>query len=101
MKTAEFLGQATNDLHRIDNELKALESRVKASGEEEDQWAANQVRKLRADMQVVRTEMNAIAHCVEVDGEASVLKSKVDAERHWVALKAAVKAYRDHVGSAD
>ncbi|GAB5482637.1 MAG: hypothetical protein Pars92KO_23940 [Parasphingorhabdus sp.] len=101
MKTTEFLGQAKNDLHRIDNELKALESKVKAAGDEQDQWATNQVRKLRADMQVVQTEMDTIAHRIEVDGEAGVEKSKVDAERHWMALKAAVQAYREHVGLAD
>lgn len=100
MKTAEFLGQAKDDLHRIDNELQALESKVKAAGDEKDQWAANQVRKLRTDMQLVQTEMNAIAHRIEVGGEAGVEKSKINAERHWMALKAAVKAYREHVGLA-
>ncbi len=101
MKTTEFLGQAKNDLHRIDNELKALESKVKAAGDEQDQWATNQVRKLRADMQAVQTEMNAIAHRIEVGGEAGLEQTKVNAERHWMALKAAVQAYREHVGLAD
>ncbi|SPH18269.1 hypothetical protein DEA8626_01801 [Defluviimonas aquaemixtae] len=97
-KSYEFVAEARAGLDQIDAELSALETKVKASGKAADDWTCDQAGKLRADWQKARTEMRKIADRIETEGDEAARDAKAQAERHWAALKAAVKAYRDHVG---
>lgn len=97
-KSSEFVEKAKAGLDQIDAELSALEAKVKASGKAAEDWTADQAGKLRADWKKARTEMKEIADRIETEGDAAMDDAKAHAERHWAALKAAVKAYRDHVG---
>lgn len=98
METDKFVERAKAGLDQIDTELGVLEARVTACRDAGDQWAANQARKLRADVETAKAEVTAIEDHLKADVTADLDRSKADAERHWAALKAAVKAYREHVG---
>ncbi|WP_152435201.1 hypothetical protein [Erythrobacter sp. THAF29] len=100
MNTDEFVERARSNLDQIDDELSALEARVKRCGEHADAWVARQAQKLRADVEAARAEVSAIASRVEGDVAMQFEDSKANAERHWEALQAAVIAYREHVGSS-
>lgn len=100
MNTEEFIERAECNLDQIDVELSALETRVKRCGENSDAWLTSQAQKLRADVEAARAEVSAIASSVEGDVTVQIEDSKANAQLHWEALQAAVKAYREHVGSS-
>ena len=95
--TFKFVEEAKASLDVLDDELNELEGKVKAASEHADEWSTKQVHKLKKDLHQARTEMDGIAERIESEGEASVKQAKEQAERHWEALQAAVKAYRGHL----
>ena len=100
LNTEEFVERAKCNLDQIDEELGALEARVKRCGEHANAWVTSQAQKLRADVETARAEVSAIASRVEGDVAVQLEDSKANAQRHWEALQAAVKAYREHVSSS-
>ena len=94
---SQFIENAKAHLEQLGDDLSDLESKVTKAGKEADEWSATQVNKLKKDWEEAKTEMKTIATRIESEGEASVEDAKAKAERHWDALQAAVKAYRDHL----
>ena len=100
MATApNFIEQARKHLDRVGNELSEVEKKIAATGDSADKLTAGQAKKLQADWNRAREEMDSLAKRIESEGEDAVNDAKANAERHWDALKAAVKAYRNHVDS--
>ncbi len=56
-----------------------------------------QVEKLKEDWSQAKEDMEDIADRAKTEGEEAVQEAKDKAERHYEALQAAVKAYRDHL----
>lgn len=96
-KTTKFEEKAKAYIDEIGEELGELEQKAKHAGEDADEWSAAQVAKLKEDWAKARTEMEDIAQRAREEGEDSIRDAREKAERHWDALQAAVKAYRDHL----
>ncbi|WP_136659452.1 hypothetical protein [Nitratireductor sp. XY-223] len=101
MATApNFIEQAKMHLDRVGDELSEVEKKLATASDNADNWTAEQAEKLKADWNKAREEMDTIAKRIESEGEDAVNDAKAKAERHWDALKSAVKTYRDHVERA-
>ena len=95
-----FIEQAKSHLDRVGEELSEVEKKLAAASENADVWTTNQAEKLKNDWIRAREEMDSIANRIETEGEDAVNEAKAKAERHWEALKVAVKTYRDHLDKA-
>ncbi|MDA4847019.1 hypothetical protein [Hoeflea poritis] len=101
MATApSFMEQAKMHLDRVGEELSEVEKKLATASDDADNWTTEQAEKLKADWNRAREEMDSIAKRIESEGEEAVNDAKAKAERHWDALKSAVKTYRDHVERA-
>lgn len=96
-KTPDFLETAKSHLDALGSELMELENKISEVGEKADQWSGAQAAKLKQDWQNARAEMASIAERIDTEGEKAVGDARQRAERHWDALQAAVRTYRDHV----
>ena len=96
-ETSKFVEKAKACIDDIGAELSELEQKAKAAGESADTWSQAQVEKLKEDWSQAKTEMEDIADRAKTEGEEAVRDAKEKAERHYEALQAAVKAYRDHL----
>lgn len=94
---SNFIEQAKMHLDRVGDELSEVEKKITATSETADKWTADQVEKLKNDWKQAREEMDSLAKRIESEGEEAVNEAKAKAEKHWDALKTAVKTYRDHV----
>lgn len=95
-----FIERAKMHLDRVGDELTEVENKLAATSENADKWTANQAEKLKNDWIRAREEMDTLAQRIETEGEDAVNDAKARAERHWEALKVAVKTYRDHIDNA-
>lgn len=96
-ETSKFVEKAKACIDDIGAELSELEQKTRAAGERADMWSAKQVEKLKEDWSQARFEMEDIADRAKSEGDEAVRDAKEKAERHYEALQAAVKAYRDHL----
>lgn len=99
-KNSTFVEKAKAHLEELGSELSDLEARVSDAGQKADAWTSDQADKLKKDWETARDEMTSIAERIETEGEEAVSDAKEKAERHWDALQAAVKAYRDHLDTS-
>ena len=95
-----FIEKAKAHLEQLGSELSDLEARVSDAGQKADEWTSSQADKLKKDWETARDEMTSIAERIETEGDDAVSDAREKAERHWDALQAAVKAYRDHLDTA-
>ena len=96
-ETSKFVEKAKACIDSIGLELGELEQKAKAAGDRADDWSAKQVEKLKEDWSQAKEDMENIADRARAEGEEAVQEAKDKAERHYEALQAAVKAYRDHL----
>lgn len=96
-KTPDFLETAKSHLEALGSELSALENKISEAGQKADAWSGEQAAKLKQDWENARAEMASIAERIDAEGEEAVGDARQKAERHWDALQAAVRTYRDHV----
>ena len=96
-ETAKFVEKAKACIDSIGAELGELEVKAKAAGDRADDWSTSQVEKLKDDWSQAKEDMEGIVARAEAEGEDAVRDAKEKAERHYEALQAAVKAYRDHL----
>ncbi len=96
-ETSKFVEKAKACIDDIGAELGELEQKAKAAGDRADEWSQAQVEKLKEDWSQAKEDMENIADRAKTEGEEAVQDAKEKAERHYEALQAAVKAYRDHL----
>ncbi|MBO9448213.1 hypothetical protein [Ruegeria sp. R14_0] len=96
-ETSKFVEKAKACIGDIGAELSELERKANAAGDRADDWSASQVEKLKEDWSQAKVDMEDIADRAKIEGEEAVREAKEKAERHYEALQAAVKAYRDHL----
>ena len=96
-ETSKFVEKAKACIDDIGAELTELEQKARAAGDRADDWSAAQVEKLKEDWSRAKNDMEDIADRAKTEGEEAVQDAKEKAERHYEALQAAVKAYRDHL----
>ncbi|MEM9427566.1 MAG: hypothetical protein AAGA06_12790 [Pseudomonadota bacterium] len=96
-ETSKFVEKAEACIDSIGAELGELEQKANAAGDRADEWSTKQVEKLREDWSQAKEDMEDIADRARSEGDEAVREAKEIAERHYEALQAAVKAYRDHL----
>lgn len=96
-KTSEFVETAKHDLDKLGAELSEFETKVAAASSKADDWSKSQVAKLKTDLEQAKEHVSSLATRVQAESEEAVCEAKARAERHWQALHAAVKAYREHL----
>ncbi|WP_134643172.1 hypothetical protein [Pseudaestuariivita atlantica] len=96
-ETTKFVEKAKACIDELGDELSELERKAKAAGDRADAWSAAQVEKLKEDWHQAKDEMDDLADRAKTEGEDAVREAKEKADRHYEALQAAVKAYRDHL----
>ena len=96
-ETSKFVERAKACIDDLGAELSELERKAKAAGNEADDWSTDQVEKLKEDWAQAKEDMEQIADRAKTEGDEAVRDAKEKAERHYEALQAAVKAYRDHL----
>lgn len=96
-ETSKFVEKAKAYIDGIGAELDELEQKTKDAVDHADEWSAAQVEKLKEDLNQAKDDMEDIADRAKTEGEDAVREAKEKAERHYEALQAAVKAYRDHL----
>lgn len=96
-KHSEFIESAKAHLDELGAELSTLDTKLNDAGRKADTWTSDQASKLKKDWEETKAEMTSIAHRIETEGEEAVGEAREKAERHWEALQAAVKTYRDHL----
>lgn len=96
-KSEDFVEKVRTHIDELGAELSTLEVKLHDAGEKADAWTSDQASKLKKDWENAKAEMTSIADRIENEGEEAVDDAKAAAERHWEALQAAVKTYRDHL----
>lgn len=96
-ETSKFVERAKACIDTIGAELGELELKAKAASSDADDWSATQVEKLKRDWTQAKDQMEQIADRANEEGEDAVREAKEKAQRHYEALQAAVKAYRNHL----
>lgn len=96
-ETSKFVEKAKACIDEIGAEISDLERKVDAAGGRAEDWSAAQVEKLKKDWTQAKADMDDIAARAESEGDEAVRDAQASAERHYEALRAAVKAYRAHL----
>ncbi len=96
-KNAEFVETAKARLDELGKEFSALDAKLNDAGRTADTWTNAQASKLKKDWEQAKADVSSIAQRIETEGEEAVGDAREKAERHWEALRAAVKTYREHL----
>ena len=88
-----FVEHAKAQLDKLGEELSELDQKMKFAGDEIDAWSTEKMHQLRAEWH----ECQAYVERMSAQGETSFEQAKADTERHWKALEAAVKTYREQI----
>lgn len=88
-----FIEHAKAQLDKLGEELGELDRQIKSAGERSDAWSTEHMHQLRADWH----ECQAHVERMSAQSEASLDNAKAETERHWKALEAAVKTYREQL----
>ena len=93
----QFVENAKSELQKLGEELDELDQKVKAQCQNASTWYGEQMKKLRSDWRDTSVKIEQVATEARAEAESSYEAAKTDADRHYQALKAAVKTYREEV----
>ncbi len=89
----KFIDHAKVQLDKLGEELSDLDGKIKTASSKADAWSTEQMHKLRADWHECQAQIERMS----AESQESFDQAKADAERHWKALEAAVKTYREQL----
>lgn len=90
-----FIEHAKAQLDKLGEELSELDQKMRMAGNKVDAWSTEKMHQLRADWH----ECQAHLERMSAQSKASLDLAKTETERHWKALEAAVKTYREQLQS--
>ena len=93
----QFIENAKKRLDGVGAELDHLDQQLKTAANKADAWYADQVQKLRSDLDDAKSYVEKVSTDAKDRTDASLDQVKTDAERHWKALQNAVATYRRQV----
>ncbi len=88
-----IIDDAKAQLEKLGDELNELDQKMKSAGAKAEAWSTEQMHRLRADWH----ECQAYVERLSAQSDASFEQAKSETERHWKALEAAVRTYREQV----
>ncbi|MGI9409031.1 MAG: hypothetical protein ACR2OV_03080 [Hyphomicrobiaceae bacterium] len=88
-----IIDDAKAQLEKLGDELNELDQKMKAAGNKVEAWSTKQMHQMRADWH----ECHAYVERLSAQSETSFEQAKSETERHWKALEAAVKTYREQI----
>lgn len=94
-----FVAQAKKNLDSLGAELDHLEGQIRTEHANASAWYKEQMARLRGEWRDAHSKIETMARDSNAKAEASYNAAKDDVERHWSALQAAVRTYRQHVES--
>ncbi|MEQ8825210.1 MAG: hypothetical protein RIC14_12635 [Filomicrobium sp.] len=93
----DYVAKAKQQIEKLGNELDELEQRAKAESRKASEWYTQQMTKLRGEWQEASSRLEELSNSAHAEAKTTYQHVRADTERHWKALEAAVKAYRDRI----
>ncbi|MFY0610888.1 MAG: hypothetical protein JXQ99_05135 [Hyphomicrobiaceae bacterium] len=87
----QFIEHTKVELNKLGEELSELDRKMASASNKVAVWSTEQMHQLRANWH----ECQAHVERLSAQSETSFEQAKVETERHWQALEAAVKTYRE------
>ncbi len=93
----QFIEDAQKQLDTLGADLDNLDGQLKSAGSKADAWCTSQMQQLRSQLADAKAHVDKVAMDAQSQATVVIDQAKEDTERHWKALQAAVKTYREVV----
>ncbi len=89
----QYIERAKAELDKLGEELSELDRKMALASDKVAVWSTEQKHRLRADWHVCQAQVERLS----AESEISFEQIKAETERHWKALEASVKTYREQL----